>query len=144
MLYAGRTFAYRSNVFRSATLIERKPSPIGVSSGPLSATRWRLMESSVQSGIGSPNRATPAIPASCSSQAMSAPAASRMRTVAAVIEGPMPSPGIRVTVVFAMRLGGSGGDDEVRDSSGDVGELRAVSLRGRTCRFHLARPADLG
>jgi hypothetical protein len=79
-------------------LIERKPSPIGVSSGPLSAMRLRLIESRVLSGIGSPNRATPAIPATCSSQVIPAPDASTMRTVAAAIEGPMPSPGISVTV----------------------------------------------
>ena len=64
---AGRTFAYRSNVLRSATLTERKPSPTGVSSGPLSASRVRLIESSVASGIGSPYVATPAMPATCRS-----------------------------------------------------------------------------
>src|SRR5213595_2107850 len=45
------------------TPIYTNPSPIGVSSGPLSATRVRLIESSVLSGIGSPCFATAAIPA---------------------------------------------------------------------------------
>src|SRR5690242_11528465 len=79
--------------------MERYPSPTGVSSGPLSATRVRLIESSVLSGIGSPYFATADMPAARSSHVMPASAASRSRTVARLIDGPIPSPGIRVTLV---------------------------------------------
>src|SRR5918999_1614260 len=145
MLYAGRTFAYRSNVLRSATLIERNPSPIGVSSGPLSAMRFRLIESSVLSGIGSPYLATPAIPATCWSQAMSAPDASTMRTVAAAIEGPMPSPGMRVIVFFGMVRGecDSGRGDQVCEPGRNVGQLGSIRLRPALVGLHFATPADL-
>src|SRR5215831_3410434 len=57
------------------------------------------MESSVASGIGSPYRATPAMPATCVSHSISAPAALRILTVALLMDGPMPSPGMRVTAV---------------------------------------------
>src|SRR6478672_12834989 len=43
---AGRTLAYRSKRLRSSTLIEEKPSPTGVVSGLLSATRLRRIDSS--------------------------------------------------------------------------------------------------
>ena len=64
---AGRTFAYRSNSFRRATLIDRKPLPEGVVSGPLSTHRFRRTEASVTSGTGSLCRSIASIPASCSS-----------------------------------------------------------------------------
>src|SRR3954462_8297751 len=91
---------------------------MGVSSGPLRARCVRLIESSVASGIGSPYLATPAMPATCSSQAMSAPAALRIRTVAAVIDGPMPSPGISVTCVVIRRRK-SFADEEIGDAAGE-------------------------
>src|SRR3970282_2819623 len=51
---AGRTLAYRSKRLRNSTLIEEKPSPTGVVSGPLRATRlWRI-ESIVAAGSSSP------------------------------------------------------------------------------------------
>src|SRR5579871_2245356 len=96
-VFAGRTFAYRSNDCRSATFIERNPFPSAVSSGPFSASLVFRMLASVASGIGSLTAATAAAPASWRSHEISAPAASSSRTVASVIDGPMPSPGISVT-----------------------------------------------
>src|SRR5438552_8770160 len=148
MEYAGRTLAYRSNVLRSATLIDRKPSPMGVSSGPLSATRVRLMESSVESGIGSPYFASAAIPATCTSPSIVAPVASSTRTVAAVIDGPMPSPGISVTGVpmeFSVGIGSSAAsrrDEEIGDSRRDA---RHRGARGASrSAAHVAHPSGFG
>jgi len=95
---AGRMLAYVSNSLRSVTLALFSPKPTGVSSGPLSATRVRAMESAVSRGtpVVSPRRKTSA-PASASSQVIATPTASMMRRVAAVISGPTPSPGMSVT-----------------------------------------------
>src|SRR5690606_35176801 len=46
----GRTQAYRSSSWRSATLRERIPPPTGVVSGPLIPTRYSLKVASVSSG----------------------------------------------------------------------------------------------
>src|SRR5687768_16657717 len=139
----GRTLAYRSKVFRSATLTERKPSPTGVSSGPFSARRVLLIDSSVASGIGSFHWATPACPAVCLSQAIDAPAASRMRTVASVMLGPMPSPGIRVIRVL-MRLGeGSWRGEQVGDPPREAGRDGGYRRR-RHFGGDIAGPLNLG
>src|SRR5829696_5801936 len=54
---------------------------------------------------------------------MSTPAASRMRTVALLIDGPMPSPGMSVTgVPIAMPCSASGGRDQVGGVCGQAGE----------------------
>ena len=55
------------------------------------------MESSVAWGSGSFDARSAARPASCVSQSISAPAAASTRTVASVMLGPIPSPGMRVT-----------------------------------------------
>ena len=79
------------------------PKPTGVSSGPFSATRVRVIESIVSGGTpdGSPFLKTSA-PASASSQSIGAPVASTMRRAASTHSGPMPSPGIRVTRVLSV------------------------------------------
>src|SRR5689334_18436945 len=94
----GRTCAYRSRLFRSPTLTERKPSPIGVVIGPLSATLFCRIDSSVSSGSGFPpcSAMTPS-PAGRTSHSNSTPVASSTRRVASVSSGPVPSPGMRVT-----------------------------------------------
>ena len=58
----GRTLANKSSSIRSMTLTERKPSPIGVESGPLSPTRLARSESSTRGGSGVPSRARTAAP----------------------------------------------------------------------------------
>ena len=50
----GRTCAYMSSSFRRPTLTERKPPPTGVVIGPLSATPFSRIESSVSWGSGLP------------------------------------------------------------------------------------------
>jgi hypothetical protein len=55
------------------------------------------MLSTVASGRGVPVASTAAMPASSSSQLKRRPVASSTFTVWAVISGPMPSPGMRVT-----------------------------------------------
>src|SRR3954466_11436483 len=147
IVWAGRMLAYRSKLLRSATLIERYPSPTGVSSGPLRAMRVRLMESSVSSGIGSPYLATADMPATCSSHSMSAPAASRSRTVARLIDGPMPSPGIRVTLVdmplcvLSAELLAT--DDQLRHAAGKRAREHA-RVRARRVAVDGAHPSRLG
>src|SRR5262249_1527469 len=66
------------------------------------ATPLRRMESSTVCGSGSPDWASASLPAACCSHSSFAPAASSTRTVAAVTSGPMPSPGMRVTVRVVM------------------------------------------
>ena len=81
---------------RRPTLTLVKPSAIGVVTGPLSATLFRLIESSRPVGSDWPKRLKAMTPASCRSQSIARPAAVKIRTTAAVTSGPMPSPGIRV------------------------------------------------
>src|SRR5262252_2580942 len=71
--------------------------PSGVVIGPFSATRLRRMDSSTCSGSGVPYSAMTFSPACWTSQSNSTPVASRALTVASLISGPTPSPGIRVT-----------------------------------------------
>ena len=83
---------------RRPTLTERKPSPIGVVIGPLSATPFRRIDSSVASGSGLPPwSAITSAPAGWTSHSNSTPVASSTRRVASVSSGPMPSPGMSVT-----------------------------------------------
>ena len=85
------------------TFADFSPNPTGVSSGPLSATRVRAIESIVSWGtpLGSPVLKTSA-PASCSSHSIGAPAASMIRRAAFTTSGPIPSPGIRVTGILSL------------------------------------------
>ena len=96
MVFVGRTLAYRSNSWRNVTLTERYPPPTGVVSGPLRQSFVRRMLSSVALGSGVPALSTAVMPPYCSSQSNRIPNASSTWSVAAVISGPIPSPGIRV------------------------------------------------
>src|SRR5581483_7080201 len=88
-----------SSSLRSATLTERKPPPTGVVIGPLRATPFRRIDSSVCSGRGlPPNCSITSAPACCTSHSNSTPVASSTRRVASVSSGPVPSPGMRVTL----------------------------------------------
>ena len=98
----GRRHTYKSSVLRSATFTLRKPVPTGVVHGPLMATLLRLTASTVSSGNGVPVFSAHAAPASATSHAMSAPAASTTRCIAADVSRPIPSPGISVTVCCAI------------------------------------------
>src|SRR6266700_7931757 len=97
----GRTHAYSSSSCRSATLTLRNPVPTGVVIGPFRATRLRRIDSSTCSGSGVPYSAMTFSPACWTSQSNWTPVASRALTVASVISGPTPSPGIRVTACRA-------------------------------------------
>src|SRR5215207_8445037 len=84
------------------------------------------------------------MPAYCASHWMSAPAASRSLTVALLIEGPIPSPEIRVTgvgMVMTERRWSANGD-EVGEVARDAREQRSRERRRRIAR-HLARPAHV-
>src|SRR5688572_5056454 len=94
----GRRFAYRSSALRSPTLTLVNPSPIGVVHGPLSATLFRVIESSSSAGSVWPVFSNAVTPASCRSQSIATPVASSTDVTAAVTSGPMPSPGINVSV----------------------------------------------
>jgi len=94
---AGRTDAKRSSSWRSATLTERNPLPIGVVIGPLSATRFFRTDSRTSSGSGVPRARIAFSPASTTSQSIETPVASVTTRAAFVTSGPIPSPGIMVT-----------------------------------------------
>ena len=79
----------------------RKPVPTGVVSGPLRATRVFRNDSSVASGRISSPASTAERPASRSSHAISAPAASSTRRAESTTSGPIPSPLMSVTVFTA-------------------------------------------
>ncbi len=83
---------------RRPTFTLVKPSPMGVVTGPLSATRVRFTESSSSTGSAVLWRSKATMPASWRSQSMATPATCRMRSTASVTSGPMPSPGINVIV----------------------------------------------
>ena len=77
--------------------------PTGVVTGPFSATLWVLMAASVSGGSTSAwPRSTAVAPASTSIHSTSRPALSSTRRVARVTSGPIPSPGMRTMVCFAM------------------------------------------
>ncbi len=82
------------------TLTLVKPPPIGVVTGPLSATLLRRIESSSSSGSVAPCASSASTPARCDSHSTSRPAVSRILTTAPVTSGPMPSPGMSVMVCF--------------------------------------------
>src|SRR5690348_13143863 len=83
------------------TLALFSPKPTGVSSGPLSTTRERLIESIVSWGTpdGRPCLNTSA-PARRGSPSIGAPLASTIRRAESTTSGPIPSPGMRVTSVI--------------------------------------------
>src|SRR5271167_1540343 len=79
------------------------PPPIGVVTGPLSPTWVRSMDSVSSFGMYSLYFSNASAPAMKVSHSNFTPVASRMRTVAWVTSGPIPSPGIRV-ILCAMSL----------------------------------------
>src|ERR1041384_8029481 len=99
----GRRFAYRSRALRSRTLIDEKPVPTGVVTGPLSATLLRRIDSRTSAGSGSPNREIASAPTKYFSHSTSTPAHSMIETTAAVTSGPMPSPGRGGVLCLAIR-----------------------------------------
>src|SRR5579859_29008 len=96
--FTGRKLAYKFSALRNATLMLRWPTPIGVVRGPFKPTRVRMIAFTTGSAsVSSCRRPTMGL-ASISSQVISAPAAASRRTVARDTSGPIPSPGISVTV----------------------------------------------
>src|SRR5215211_5584987 len=83
--------------------MEAKPVPIGVVTGPLSATLLRRIESSTSCGSGSPKREMASAPTKYFSHSTSTPEHSMICTTAAVTSGPIPSPGSRVILCLAMQ-----------------------------------------
>ena len=75
-----------------------KPPPIGVVTGPFSPTCVRSMESISSFGMYSLYFSKASAPAANVSHSNLTPVASRMRTTASVTSGPMPSPGMSVTL----------------------------------------------
>ncbi len=95
----GRRQTYRSSSCRSATLSDRMPPPTGVVSGPLMPTRYLRNVSSVSSGSQFPDCLNDFSPASTSRHAIRrrpayafSTAASKTRTLARQMSGPVPSP----------------------------------------------------
>ena len=72
--------------------------PTGVSVGPFKATLFLRTESRTCWGRATPSVPMVAAPAFWVSQSKSMPVAVSTRTAAATTSGPMPSPGMRVTV----------------------------------------------
>jgi hypothetical protein len=87
MLTQGLTFANNPNVLLNVKFNETCPFPIGVARGPLSATVFFLTEALTKVGV-----------TSTSSHWIGALAALKMDLTDSAISGPIPSPGIRVTV----------------------------------------------
>ena len=100
----GRRQAYKSSSLRSATFTLRKPLPTGVVIGPLIATLVRRIESSTCCGSGVPYSSITSRPASCTSQTMGTLVAAITVSSAAASSGPVPSPGIRVTVYVMLQV----------------------------------------
>src|SRR5579859_2168480 len=94
----GRKLAKRSKVLRSVTLMLLKPPPMGVVTGPFRASLLRSIESYSSLGIYSPLISNASAPAAKRSHSHLIPVASRIRITACVTSGPMPSPGISVTL----------------------------------------------
>src|ERR671918_144987 len=97
----GRTLAKRSRSWRNATLMDRNPVPTGVVTGPLRATLLRTIDAITCSGSGDPWVSMAGSPAAWTSHSIPQSRASTTRRVAAATSGPMPSPGISVTVGMA-------------------------------------------
>src|SRR4029077_124205 len=97
----------------------------GVSSGPLSPSRVRAIDSIVASGIGLLQAATPAAPATCRSHTKGALTSSRIRSVASVMSGPIPSPGISVQGIDMTR--------EILTSDEEIRHVRGERCHHRWC-----------
>ncbi len=99
----GRTLAKSPSSLRSVRFSERKPLPIGVAIGPLSPIRFFSTESRFSRETKELVRGSTVLGIVCTSHAMGASAASKMRWTASEISGPMPSPGKSVAVTGAGR-----------------------------------------
>src|SRR5450631_1628901 len=97
-LRMGRKLAKSSKRLRSSTLMLAKPPPMGVVTGTFSPTRVRSMDSLSSLGMYSLYFSKASAPAAKLSHSNLTPVASSMRTVAWMTSGPMPSPGMRVTL----------------------------------------------
>src|SRR5208337_158683 len=97
-LRMGRKLAKSSKRLRSSTLMLAKPPPMGVVTGPFSPTRVRSMDSLSSLGMYSWYFSKASAPAEKLSHSNLTPVASTMRTVAWITSGPIPSPGMRVTL----------------------------------------------
>src|ERR1035438_7340446 len=97
-LRMGRKLAKSSKRLRSSTLMLEKPPPIGVVTGPFNPTRVRSMDSLSSLGMYSWYFSKASAPAAKLSHSNLTPVASRIRTLAFTTSGPMPSPGINVTL----------------------------------------------
>src|SRR5208337_4091788 len=97
-LRMGRKLAKSSKRLRSSTLMLEKPPPMGVVTGPFSPTRVRSMDSLSSFGMYSWYFSNASAPAAKLSHSNLTPVASTMRTVAWMTSGPIPSPGMRVTL----------------------------------------------
>ena len=83
---------------RRPTFTLRKPEPTGVVMGPLMATLVSLTESMTACGSGVPYFSMTSAPASTSIHSICTPVAATATLVAAMISGPIPSPGMQVTL----------------------------------------------
>src|SRR5919106_2207402 len=102
----GRTLANRFRVLRMVTLRLLYPPPRGVVIGALRNTRLRRMVSQASEGIPEVWPSSYIFcPMSMVSNRRGALAASRIRSVASMISGPMPSPGATVTGIGSCSLG---------------------------------------
>src|SRR5207302_10977629 len=90
--------ANSSNCLRRATLMLENPPPIGVVTGPFRPSPVRSIDCVSSLGMYSPYLANASEPAENLSHSIFTPDASTMRTAAFVTSGPMPSPGISVTL----------------------------------------------
>jgi hypothetical protein len=97
MLTQGLTFANNPNVLLNVKFNETCPFPIGVARGPLSATVFFLTEAMASAGMAVLPLTKVGV-TSTSSHWIGALAALKMDLTDSAISGPIPSPGIRVTV----------------------------------------------
>src|SRR5215472_6833992 len=84
------------------------PPPIGVVTGPFKPMPVRSIDSVSALGMYSPYLANASEPAANDSHSILTPEASTMRVAARVTSGPIPSPGINVTLCVITFLLGAG------------------------------------
>ena len=97
-LFTGLKFTYRSRVCLSVTLTLLNPFPTGVVTGPFIAILFLFIESITCCGRGVLYLSITPAPASTISQFISTPVAFTTLTIASATSGPIPSPGINVTL----------------------------------------------
>ena len=97
-LFTGLKFTYKSKVCLSVTFTLLNPFPTGVVTGPFIAILFLFIASITCSGSGVPYSSMTPAPASTFSHSISTPVDSTTFTIAAATSGPIPSPGISVTL----------------------------------------------